>query len=62
VVVRTLEVSLDPAMRGWIGAGKTYRDNVPIGGVMEGAVTGVVVQSNSPKFKAGDHVWGTWGA
>jgi len=49
-------------MRGWIGAGKTYRDNVPIGGVMEGAVTGVVVQSNSPKFKAGDHVWGTWGA
>jgi NADPH-dependent curcumin reductase CurA len=61
VVVKTLLLSLDPAMRGWMNEGKSYIAPVAIDAVMRAAAIGVVVASDSAKFAIGDHVSGTLG-
>ena len=58
VVIKTLCLSLDPAMRGWMNEGKSYIRPVAIGEVMRAGGVGVVVASKSPKFAVGDHVSG----
>jgi NADPH-dependent curcumin reductase CurA len=59
VLVRTLFLSLDPAMRGWMNEGKSYIPPVQIGEVMRAGGVGTVVASRHPQFKEGDHVYGT---
>ncbi|WP_436642998.1 NADP-dependent oxidoreductase [Microbaculum sp. FT89] len=59
--VRIEYVSLDPAMRGWIAAGKSYVPPVEIGAVMRGFAAGRVDQSNHPDYKVGDAVAGLLG-
>ena len=54
-------VSLDPAMRGWVNAGKSYLPPVEIGEVMRAGGIGEVYASNNPRFKVGDMVSGTFG-
>lgn len=61
VLVRSLFLSLDPANRGWVREGGSYRDEIPLGAVMEGGAVGVVEESNNPKFAVGDHVQGMLG-
>ncbi|WP_425257838.1 NADP-dependent oxidoreductase [Rubrivivax sp. RP6-9] len=61
VLVKTLALSLDPAMRGWMNEGKSYIAPVGIGEVMRAGGVGVVVASKAPGFAAGDHVSGTLG-
>ena len=61
VLVKTLSLSLDPAMRGWMNEGKSYIPPVGIGEVMRAGGVGVVVASNNPLFAVGDHVAGTLG-
>jgi NADPH-dependent curcumin reductase CurA len=56
IVVKTLLLSLDPAMRGWMNEGKSYIAPVDIGAVMRAGGIGVVVASDNPAFAAGDHV------
>jgi NADPH-dependent curcumin reductase len=56
IVVKTLLLSLDPAMRGWMNEGKSYIPPVEIGAVMRAGAIGRVVASNHPGFKVGDHV------
>jgi NADPH-dependent curcumin reductase len=56
VLVKTLMISLDPAMRGWMNEGKSYIPPVGIGEVMRAGGVGVVVASKNPAFKAGDFV------
>ena len=56
IVVKTLLLSLDPAMRGWMNEGKSYIAPVEIGAVMRAGGIGVVVASKNPAFKIGDHV------
>ena len=58
VLVKTLALSLDPAMRGWMNEGKSYIPPVAIGEVMRAGGVGVVVASNNPAFAVGDHVVG----
>ncbi len=58
VLVKTLALSLDPAMRGWMNEGKSYIPPVGIGEVMRAGGIGVVVASKSPAFVVGDHVTG----
>lgn len=55
-VVKTLMLSLDPAMRGWMNEGKSYIPPVGIGEVMRAGGVGVVVASKSPTFPIGTHV------
>jgi NADPH-dependent curcumin reductase len=61
VLIKTLALSLDPAMRGWMNEGKSYIPPVAIGEVMRAGGVGVVVASRNPAFAVGDHVSGTPG-
>ncbi len=61
ILVKVLYISLDPAMRGWMNEGKSYIPPVKIGEVMRAGAVGEVIESRNPKFKAGDHVSGSFG-
>ncbi|KNZ30943.1 MAG: NADP-dependent oxidoreductase [Methylibium sp. NZG] len=56
IVVKTLALSLDPAMRGWMNEGKSYIAPVEIGAVMRAGGIGVVMASKAPAFAVGDLV------
>ncbi|MBG9390330.1 NADP-dependent oxidoreductase [Caenimonas aquaedulcis] len=56
VLVKTLSLSLDPAMRGWMNDAKSYIAPVGIGEVMRAGGIGKVVASRNPKFAVGDLV------
>ena len=58
VLVKTLALSLDPAMRGWMNEGKSYIAPVEIGAVMRAGGVGLVVASKNPAFAVGDYVNG----
>src|ERR1700721_514832 len=60
-LVRVLYLSLDPAMRGWMNAGRSYVPPVGLGEVMRAGGLGRVVTSSHPHFKPGQHVVGTFG-
>ncbi len=60
VLVKTLLVSIDPTIRGWIER-DTYLPAIPIGDVVRSAGAGVVVESRNPKLKAGDRVFAMLG-
>ena len=59
--VKVLQLSLDPAMRGWMNEGKSYIPPVGIGEVMRAGGVGKVVASNNTAFAVGDHVAGGFG-
>ena len=56
VLVKTLYLSLDPAMRGWMNEGKSYIAPVEINAVMRAGGVGKVIASNNPAFAVGDYV------
>lgn len=58
ILVKTLYLSLDPAMRGWMNEGKSYIRPVAIGEVMRAIGIGRVIASRSSKFAVGDTVCG----
>lgn len=58
ILVKTLYLSLDPAMRGWMNEGKSYIRPVALGEVMRAGGIGVVLASASPAFAVGDVVSG----
>lgn len=62
VLVKTLYLSLDPAMRGWMNEGRSYIAPVGIGEVMRAGGAGRVIASQNPAFAVGDHVSGILGA
>src|SRR5690348_5009361 len=61
ILIRTLFLSVDPYMRGRMTGIRTYADPVDIGQLMVGGTVGKVLQSQNPKFQAGDIVVGYWG-
>jgi NADPH-dependent curcumin reductase CurA len=61
VLVKVLQLSLDPAMRGWMNEGRSYIPPVGIGEVMRAGGVGKVVASKNPTFGMGDHVSGGFG-
>jgi NADPH-dependent curcumin reductase CurA len=56
VLLKTLCLSLDPAMRGWMNEGKSYIPPVEIGAVMRAGGVGQVIASNNAAFAVGDYV------
>ncbi len=55
-------VSLDPAMRGWINAGRSsYIPPVELNDVMRAGGVGKIIESKHPDFKVGEHVYGQTG-
>ena len=61
VLVQHHYLSLDPYMRGRMNDSKSYAAAQPLGEVMGGGTTGVVVESRHPKFAVGDKVVGMGG-
>jgi NADPH-dependent curcumin reductase CurA len=60
-LVKVLQISLDPAMRGWMNAMRSYIPPVGIGEVMRALAAGRVVESRNANFAVGDHVYGMLG-
>ena len=54
VLLQTLALSLDPAMRGWMNEGKSYIPPVGIGEVMRAGGIMRVISSRNPAFAPGD--------
>lgn len=61
VLVKTIYVSLDPAMRGWMNEGKSYIPPIQLGDVFRAGTAGQVIASNHPDYAVGDYVTGSWG-
>ena len=61
LLVKVLQISLDPAMRGWMNAMRSYVPPVGIGEVMRALGAGRVIASKIPNFAVGDHVYGGLG-
>lgn len=60
-LVRVEYLSVDPAMRTWMNAGRSYVPPVEIGEVMRAGGIGRVIDSRHPDFAAGDEVYGVFG-
>ena len=60
-VVQVDYLSIDPAMRTWLNAGRSYVPPVEIGEVMRALGVGHVVESRHPGFAVGDDVSGIFG-
>jgi len=54
VVIRNLYISLDPAIRGWMGDDPNYMEPITLGDSVRSSVIGRVVKSASPDFAEGD--------
>lgn len=61
VLVQHHYLSLDPYMRGRMNDSKSYAAAQPLGQVMGGGTTGVIVESRNTKFAVGDKVVGMGG-
>ena len=60
--VRVVYVSLDPAMRGWVSASTdSYLPPVPLGDTMRSLGIGIVEDSKTEAYRAGDWVSGMTG-
>lgn len=57
-LVRTLYLSLDPAIRVWMNGVDTYVPGIQIGDAMRAGGLGEVVQSRSSNYREGDLVFG----
>ncbi len=60
-VVQVDYLSIDPAMRTWLNAGRSYVPPVEIGEVMRALGVGHVIESRHPGFAVGDDVSGIFG-
>ena len=56
ILIRTVYLSVDPTNRTWMNDAEGYLPPVPLGAVMRGLTLGVVEDSRSDRFKAGDVV------
>lgn len=61
ILIRSVYLSLDPAMRGWLTDRPSYVPPVQIGEVMRGLAVGIVEKSNHPIFATGDRMQGMFG-
>lgn len=61
ILVETMYVSIDPAMRSWINGSSGYRSGVAIGEVMRAGGIGRVLRSQAEDFAAGDLIQGRTG-
>ncbi|MCV7197403.1 NADP-dependent oxidoreductase [Mycobacterium angelicum] len=60
-LVQVEYLSVDPAMRTWMNAGRSYVPPVEIGEVMRAGGIGRVIDSRHADFAVGDEVFGTFG-
>ena len=56
VLLQTVYLSIDPAMRSWMSAGTGYQQGIPLGEVMRGGGIATVLESRADGFQPGDFV------
>jgi NADPH-dependent curcumin reductase len=56
ILIKVIWLSLDPYMRGRMNDVKSYAKPLEVGDVMTGESAGIVLESKSDRFKAGDYV------
>lgn len=56
VMLETVYLSVDPAMRSWMREGTGYQQGIPLGAVMRGGGIARVLESRAEGFAAGDFV------
>jgi NADPH-dependent curcumin reductase CurA len=56
VLLETVYLSIDPAMRSWMSEGRGYQQGIPLGEVMRGGGIARVIESRAQGFNAGDLV------
>jgi NADPH-dependent curcumin reductase CurA len=56
LLLKTLFVSIDPAMRGWISTAKSYLPPVKLGSIMRASTISKVIRSKLSKFPVGSIV------
>lgn len=56
------QISLDPAMRGWLEDRPSYLPPVELGAIMRAGSLGTVIESHNKRFPVGAHVVGNFGA
>ncbi|OBJ47064.1 NADP-dependent oxidoreductase [Mycobacterium sp. 1423905.2] len=61
VLVEVGYLSVDPAMRTWMNAGRSYVPPVELGEVMRAGGIGRVVESRHPNISVGEELYGTFG-
>ena len=61
LLVRNRWLSVEPAMRGWVGAVANYSEPVAVGAVMRSFAAGHVVASDDPAWPVGTPVTGLFG-
>jgi NADPH-dependent curcumin reductase CurA len=61
LLVETMYISIDPAMRSWISSSSGYARGVAIGDVMRAGGIGRVLQTRAEEFATGDLVQGRTG-
>ncbi|TPX36493.1 hypothetical protein SmJEL517_g01317 [Synchytrium microbalum] len=61
VLVRTVLLSLDPAMRTWMSGGDRSYTTLPENIIMRGSIVGIVVESKDANYAVGDRVIGGHG-
>lgn len=61
ILVRTLYISVDPALRPRMNAVSAYAGALTIGDVIPASGLGIVIASRDDRFRAGDHVFGFLG-
>ena len=60
-LVKIHYLSVDPYMRGLMNDVKTYREPIPVGGVVIGGGVGTIIESRHPEYREGEVVVGYWG-
>jgi NADPH-dependent curcumin reductase CurA len=60
-LVRSMYLSVDPAMQGWMRQLAEYMAPMKIGDVMLGRAVGRIVESNHPDYPVGELVYGVFG-
>ncbi|QNI06129.1 NADP-dependent oxidoreductase [Mycobacterium kubicae] len=60
-LVKVEYLSVDPAMRTWMNAGRSYVPPVGLGEVMRAGGIGRVIESRHREFAVGDELFGTFG-
>lgn len=58
ILLRNIYLSLDPAMRGWMGEKGSYREPINLGDTMHGGTIAEIIESKNPDFPVGQRVIG----
>jgi NADPH-dependent curcumin reductase CurA len=61
VLIKTLYLAVEPAMRGWMENRSDYVAPLALGDVMRGYCSGEVIESNNAEFPVGARVAGSFG-